>query len=55
MAWLVLLLALSCLVEPFFTASVALGACSMLLSLILTVVGMMMLLSARRNEIVRDR
>ena len=55
MAWLLLLLALGCLVVPFFTTSVALGGFGMLSSLILTVIGLMTLLASRRQAPVRDR
>jgi hypothetical protein len=55
MAWVLLLLALACIILTFFTPSVALGMCSMLLTLVLIVVAMMMLLSTRVGDTARVR
>ena len=48
MAWLILMMALACLVLVFFTGSIVLGVGCMLMSLALLLTGMLMLLSSGR-------
>ncbi|HTA65645.1 MAG TPA: hypothetical protein VK753_09075 [Xanthomonadaceae bacterium] len=54
MAWILLLLAIACFVFTFFTTSIGLGVCCVLLSLVLVSMSALMLLSARVGNAARD-
>ena len=54
MAWLILLLAVDCLIQTFLTSSVALSLSCVLLALFLGVIAIMMLLSVRVAEAPRS-
>jgi len=55
MAWILLLLAVGCFVFTFFTPSIGLGVTCVLLALLLVVVSVLMLLSARAGDPAHTR
>ena len=54
MAWILFLLAAACFAAPFLTSSFALGALCLLLALLLALLGVVQLLSARMADNRRD-
>ena len=50
MGWILLLIAAACFAVPFLTTSAALGALSLLLSLLLGLLGVLSLLSGRMQD-----
>lgn len=54
MAWILLLLSAACFAVPFLTTSAGFGAVCLLLSLLLALLGMLSLLSARMADRSRN-